>query len=48
LSIHVWGAYEFREDYFSRQPDGTLGEKVGRWALIFGPSISLGNIGTNL
>jgi len=48
LSIHVWGAYEFREDYFSRQPDGALGEKVGRWALIFGPSISLGNIGTNL
>lgn len=48
LSVHVWGAYEFREPYYLRREDGSLGEEVGRWALIFGPSISLGNIGTNL
>ncbi|WP_052519636.1 hypothetical protein [Archangium violaceum] len=48
LSIHVWGAYEFREAYFIKLPDGSVGREVGRWALIFGPSISLGNIGMNL
>ena len=48
LSIHIWGAYEFREAYFTKPVDGSPGKEVGRWALIFGPSISLGNIGMNL
>ncbi|WP_375765721.1 hypothetical protein NR798_28920 [Archangium gephyra] len=48
LSIHIWGAYEFREAYFTKPTDGSPGKEVGRWALIFGPSISLGNIGMNL
>ncbi len=48
LSIHIWGAYEFREPYFTRPEDGSPGKEVSRWALIFGPSISLGNIGMNL
>jgi hypothetical protein len=46
--VLLWGAYEFREPYFTQNEDGSPGEEVGRWALIFGPSISLGNIGTNL
>jgi hypothetical protein len=48
LSLHLWGAYEFRDPYYLKLPDGTRGAEVGRWALIFGPSISIGNIGTNL
>jgi hypothetical protein len=53
LGIHLWGAYEFRPGY-QYSPDGTnikdaqtLNE-ASRWALILGPSISIGNIGTNL
>ncbi|MCY1076342.1 hypothetical protein [Archangium lansingense] len=48
LSVHIWGAHEFREAYFTKPTDGSPGREVGRWALIFGPSISLGNIGMNL
>lgn len=48
LSIHAWGAYEFRDPFFLTNEDGSQGPEVGRWALIFGPSLSIGNIGTNL
>jgi hypothetical protein len=48
LNIHAWGAYEFRDPVFLPLPDGSPGRRVGNWSVIFGPSISLGNIGTNL
>ncbi len=58
VGVHLWGAYEFRDpldyklDAKGRAVDcmgGTEGcRKASRFALIFGPSISIGNVGTNL
>jgi hypothetical protein len=50
VSIHAWVAYEFRPD-FKYAPDTMKPmalEKAPHWMFIFGPSISIGNIGTNL
>jgi hypothetical protein len=45
LGVHLWGAYEFRSEYIY----GTNNDrKASHWSLLFGPSISIGNVGTNL
>jgi hypothetical protein len=44
VGVHLWGAYEFR----SRYTYGTDGRVAPHWSLLFGPSISIGNVGTNL
>jgi hypothetical protein len=51
VGVHVWGAYEFRDDfdYYIDPDDRTLGQRrAGKLAFIFGPSISIGNVGINL
>jgi hypothetical protein len=45
ISVHLWGVYEFRGRY---APDPTNPNKdASHWAIIFGPSVSLGNVGVN-
>lgn len=44
VGVHLWGAYEFRSEYFY----GDDNRKATHWSLLFGPSISIGNVGTNL
>jgi hypothetical protein len=50
VGVHLWGAYEFRNEYsyLARPNDPTSSTRAPRWALYFGPSISIGNAGTNL
>jgi hypothetical protein len=51
VGVHVWGAYEFRDDFhYHVDPDNpALGQRRARkLAFIFGPSISVGNVGVNL
>ncbi len=43
VGVHAWLAYEFRSEF--TLPDGS---DASRLAFIFGPSISIGNVGTNL
>jgi hypothetical protein len=45
ISVHLWGVYEFRGRYASDTADPT--SDVSHWAVIFGPSVSLGNVGVN-
>ena len=50
VGVHVWGAYEFRDD-FNYYPDTrnmSVSRRAPKWAFIFGPSISIGNVGVNL
>jgi hypothetical protein len=49
VGVHVWGAYEFR-DHFNDYPGPDPGtqRRAPKLAFIFGPSISIGNVGTNL
>lgn len=44
VGVHLWGAYEFR----SRYVYGADNRVATHWSLLFGPSISIGNVGTNL
>jgi hypothetical protein len=50
VGVHLWGAYEFRNEYsyLSRPNDMTSATRASHWALFFGPSIAIGNAGTNL
>ena len=48
VGVHLWGAYEFRKEY-SYTPEGATSPlNASHWSLIFGPSISIGSVGTNL
>jgi hypothetical protein len=53
VGVHVWGAYEFRDDV-RYDPKGKADctmvpcQSASRFSFIFGPSISIGNVGTNL
>jgi hypothetical protein len=48
VGVHLWGAYEFRNEY-SFTPQGAASPRnASHWSLLFGPSISIGNVGTNL
>lgn len=44
VGVHLWGAYEFRSEYYY----GADNRRATHWSLLFGPSISIGNVGTNL
>jgi hypothetical protein len=45
ISVHIWGVYEFRGRY---APDPNFPDRdASHWAVIFGPSVSLGNVGVN-
>jgi hypothetical protein len=44
VGVHLWGAYEFRSQYNY----GSDSRAATHWSLLFGPSISIGNVGTNL
>jgi hypothetical protein len=50
VGVHLWGAYEFRNEYsyLSRPGDMGSAKQAPHWALFFGPSIAIGNAGTNL
>jgi hypothetical protein len=48
IGVHLWGAYEFRSDYRYTPTGDTSPREATRWSLLFGPSISIGNVGTNL
>jgi hypothetical protein len=48
VGVHLWGAYEFRSAYPYTTPSGTAHSDAPHWSLLFGPSISIGNVGTNL
>jgi len=46
IAIHMWGVYEFRGRY-APDPNAPNAD-ASHWALIFGPSVSIGNVGANL
>jgi hypothetical protein len=50
VGAQAWVAREFREDITRRTPDANGNTVVpsSRWSFIFGPSISVGNVGFNL
>jgi len=48
IGVHLWGAYEFRGEYSYRTSETAAPRTATRWSLLFGPSISIGNVGTNL
>jgi hypothetical protein len=48
VNLHAWLAYELRSEYqYPSGPQGTL-VTASHWSFLFGPSITIGNIGTNL
>jgi len=47
VNLHLWGAYELRDEY-QYTPMGGTATTPSHWSLLFGPSITIGNIGTNL
>jgi len=48
VGVHGWFSYEFRNDFEYQVSDGGPFRQASRFAFIFGPSISIGNVGTNL
>jgi hypothetical protein len=47
VNLHAWMAYELRADYPLDQVSKT-GPTASHWSFLFGPSITIGNVGTNL
>jgi hypothetical protein len=47
VNLHAWVAYELRDEYFIDQVNKT-GPLASHWSFLFGPSITIGNVGTNL
>ena len=48
MGVHLWGAYEFRNEYAYTPDGGSTPRNATHWSLIFGPSLSIGNVGINL
>jgi hypothetical protein len=50
VGVHLWGAYEFRDEYsyLAKPGDAATAARAPHWAVFFGPSIAIGNAGTNL
>ena len=46
VNLHAWIAYELRADYLYLSGTSTL--TASHWSFLFGPSITIGNVGTNL
>jgi hypothetical protein len=48
VNLHAWLAYELRSDYtYQTSTNGPM-LTASHWSFLFGPSITIGNIGTNL
>jgi hypothetical protein len=47
VNLHAWVAYELRDDYHL-VPTDPLSPRASHWSVLFGPSITIGNVGTNL
>ena len=47
VNLHAWIAYELRDAYHLNPLDATS-PLASRWSFLFGPSITIGNVGTNL
>jgi hypothetical protein len=47
VNLHAWIAYELRDDT-PRDPLNPAAGFASHWSFLFGPSITFGNIGTNL
>jgi hypothetical protein len=47
VNLHAWAAYELRHD-FPLDPTNPTGPQASHWSFLFGPSITFGNVGTNL
>jgi hypothetical protein len=47
VNLHAWIAYELRDD-FHIDPNDITSPLVSHWSFLFGPSITFGNVGTNL
>jgi hypothetical protein len=47
VNLHAWIAYELRDEFnlVHNDPSSPL---AGHWSFLFGPSITIGNVGTNL
>lgn len=49
VGVHVWAAYEFRDEVCTNGVDPGPGcNEASHFSFIFGPSISIGNVGRNL
>ncbi|MBN2577221.1 MAG: hypothetical protein JXP73_21850 [Deltaproteobacteria bacterium] len=48
IGVHLWGAYEFRSEYSYTPSGAEAARSATHWSLLFGPSISIGNVGTDL
>ena len=51
VNLHAWIAYELRSDFHIAEPNnqvGQVGPLASHWSFLFGPSITIGNVGTNL
>ncbi|HVV51014.1 MAG TPA: hypothetical protein VHO06_15205, partial [Polyangia bacterium] len=48
VNLHAWLAYELRSDYTYQTTVGGPNLTASHWSFLFGPSITIGNIGTNL
>ena len=47
VNLHAWLAYELRSDYLYTNSSNQM-VNASHWSFLFGPSITIGNIGTNL
>lgn len=47
VNLHAWIAYELRNDY-PIDPTNPSSPLASHWSFLFGPSITFGNVGTNL
>lgn len=47
VNLHAWIAYELR-DPVHEVPTDTTSPLASHWSFLFGPSITIGNVGTNL
>ncbi len=48
VNLHAWAAYELRHDFPLDPINNPTGPQASHWSLLFGPSITFGNVGTNL
>jgi len=50
VNLHAWLAYELRDTYvYAPDPnDKSLVRTASHWSFLFGPSITIGNVGTDL
>ncbi len=48
VNLHAWAAYELRHDFPLDPVNNPNGPQASHWSFLFGPSITFGNVGTNL